>query len=139
MLLAESQIGQREKVGHEDNPRILEYLRCTRLDEQALSDETAWCAAFVCWCLEKSQHKNPRNALARRLLKYGTEVASSDARFGDILVFSRGDDERKGHACFFVRDLGDEYEVLGGNQRNSVCYVNERKRNLLGVSRPVKL
>lgn len=137
MLIAEKEIGQREKPGKEHNPRILEYLRATRLDEQALADETAWCAAFVSWCLEQSGYKNPHYALARNYLKYGDAVDPQHASFGDILVFSRGSNERQGHVCFHVLDIGADIEVLGGNQRNSVRYSHESKADLLGVRRPV--
>lgn len=138
MLTAEKEIGTRETPsGLSDNPRIVEYQRATRIDEQALGDATAWCAAFVSWCLQESGCVNPRYALARNYLKYGTAVA--EPQFGDILVFSRGTNEKQGHVCFYVLDLGADFEVLGGNQRNSVCFGHESKAHLLGVRRPSEL
>lgn len=135
MLIAEKEVGTREtSSGLSDNPRIVEYQRSTRLNEQALGDETAWCAAFVSWCLEHSGCVNPRYALARNYLKYGTEVIVPE--FGDILVFSRGQNAKQGHVCFYVLDLGGDCEVLGGNQRNSVCFGHEAKQDLLGIRRP---
>jgi uncharacterized protein (TIGR02594 family) len=133
MVTAEKEIGVREKFGKENNPRIIEYLRATRLDEQKLADETAWCAAFVSWCLEQSGYSNPRYALARNYLKYGDPVELGAARFGDILVFDHG---KHAHVCFYVVDIGTDIEVLGGNQLNSVRYSHESKQNLLGVRRP---
>jgi uncharacterized protein (TIGR02594 family) len=135
---AEYELGVREVAGDDDNPRIVEYLRCTRLDEQALVDETAWCAAFACWCLEHSGHRNPRYAMAKNFLKYGEFINPEDARFGDILIFRRDKTSSHAHVCFLVLDVGNEYEVLGGNQRNRVCFSTEHKGNLLGVRRPVK-
>jgi uncharacterized protein (TIGR02594 family) len=138
MLTAEKEIGTRETPsGLSDNPRILQYQRATRLDEQALGDETAWCAAFVSFCLQESGCVNPRYALARNYLKYGTAVIVP--QFGDIMVFSRGENEKRGHVCFFVLDLGADFEVLGGNQRQSVCYGHESKATLLGIRRPSEL
>jgi hypothetical protein len=64
-------------------------------------------------------------------------VKPEDAQFGDILVFRRGRDSAHAHVCFYVLDLGADYEVLGGNQRNSVCYSHEHKADLLGIRRPV--
>lgn len=137
MQVAAKEVGQRETHGPTDNPRIIEYQRATRLDEQALCDETAWCAAFVSWCLERAGYKNPRYALARNYLKYGEPV--EEPQFGDILVFRRGSNERHGHVCFYTRDIGADFEVLGGNQRNSVCYGHEAKRDCLGIRRPFQL
>jgi uncharacterized protein (TIGR02594 family) len=137
MRVAADEIGQRERPGAEDNPRIIEYQRATRLDEQALGDATAWCAAFVSWVLEHSGCKNPRYALARNFLKYGDPVEVP--QFGDILVFSRGSNTKQGHVCFFVRDIGTDFEVLGGNQLNSVRFGHEPKANVLGIRRPIGL
>lgn len=137
MRIAEKEVGQRERPGAADNLRIIEYQRATRLDEQALGDETAWCAAFVSFCLEQSGSINPRYALARNFLKYGEIIKPEDARFGDILVFRRGKDSMHGHVCFYVLDLGADYEVLGGNQLNSVRFSHEPKADLLGIRRPV--
>jgi uncharacterized protein (TIGR02594 family) len=137
MLVAEKEIGVREKPGDEDSPRVMEYQRATRLDEQALGDETAWCAAFISWCLEQSGAKNPRFAMAKNYLLYANAVKPEDAQFGDILVFRRGKNSNHAHVCFLVMDLGNEYEVLGGNQLNSVRYSHEHKGDLLGIRRPV--
>lgn len=138
MLTAEKEVGTRETAsGLSDNPRIVEYQRATRLDEQALGDETSWCAAFVSWCLEHGGMKNPRYAMARFYLRYGEPVTVP--QFGDILVFKRGKNTTQGHVCFYVLDLGADFEVLGGNQRNSVCFGHEQKEDLLGIRRPVQL
>lgn len=135
MLIAEKEVGTRETPGGlTDNPRIIEYQKATRIDEQALGDETAWCAAFVSWCLREAGLKNPRYALARNYLKYGTPV--DVPKFGDILVFDHG---KHCHVTFYVLDLGADFEVLGGNQRNSVCYAHESRATLLGVRRPTEL
>lgn len=136
MLIAEKEVGTRETPGGlTDNPRIIEYQKATRIDEQALGDETAWCASWVSWVLQNSGMKNPRYALARNFLKYGTPVEVPE--FGDILVFSRGTG-LQGHVAFFVLDLGADFEILSGNTRNSVCYSHYPKDHLLGIRRPVE-
>ena len=132
MLIAEHEIGVRELPGKADNPRIAEYQRATRLPETALRDETPWCAAFCCWVLEQVKLPNPKYALARRFLGYGDAVTAP--QFGDIAVFSRG--ETSGHVAFFVRDIGGDIELLGGNQANSVRYSHYPKERLLGFRRP---
>lgn len=135
MLVAEKEVGTRETPsGLTNNPRIVEYQRATRLDEPLLRDETPWCAAFVSWCLEHGGCVNPRFAGARKYLSYGVRVDAP--QFGDILVFSRGQNAAEGHVCFYVLDIGGDYEVLGGNQRNSVCFSHESKSHLLDIRRP---
>lgn len=141
MQAAALELGVREKPGKESNPRIEEYFACTRADERALNDDNAWCAAFACFCLQQSGYKNPRYAMARNFVKYGDEVPPAEVQFGDILVFKRGSDARLAHVCFYVRDIGADFEVLGGNSLNSVRYGHESKADLLdhGVRRPVML
>lgn len=131
MLVAEHEIGVREFPGKADNPRIVEYLRATRLSETLMHDETAHCAAFVCWVLEQSKLPNPHYAAARNFAHYGDAVIQPE--FGDILVFTRG---AGGHVAFFVRDIGADFEVLGANQGNAVCYAHYPKERLLAVRRP---
>lgn len=133
MLIAAQEIGVRETPDGSNTPRILEYQRATRLDEQALGDDTAWCAAFVSWCLQEAGFKNPRFALAKNFLKYGEAVTVPE--FGDLMIFDHGAYK---HVAFFVLDIGSDYEVLGGNQHNSVRYGHEHKESLLGIRRPVR-
>lgn len=141
MTIAEQEVGVREQPGGADCARVIEYMRATRLEDKphALHDSTAWCASFVCWCLEQAGYENPRYAMARNFLSYGEIVKPADAQFGDILVFRRGKDSAHAHVCFLVLDIeGVYYEVLGGNQKNSVCYSHECKGDLLGIRRPVQ-
>jgi uncharacterized protein (TIGR02594 family) len=138
MRVAEKEIGVRETPGEDENPRVIEYLKATRLDEQALNEDSSWCSAFVSWCLEQAGYPNPRYAMARNYRFYGERIDKSEARFGDIVIFRRGSNERKGHVGFFVMDLGGDIEILSGNSRNSVRYSHESKDDLIYVQRPVR-
>lgn len=131
MLIAEKEIGVREVAGTRDSFRIKEYQAATHLPEGARKDETAWCACFVSWVLEQADEPNPKYALARNYLHYGVSVMIP--RFGDIAVFTRG--EASGHVGFFVRDVGADIELLGGNQNNSVRYSHYPANRLLGFRR----
>ena len=51
--IAFEEIGTKEILGGQDNPRILEYLSTVKLPkDMAKHDEIAWCAAFVNWSLK---------------------------------------------------------------------------------------
>jgi hypothetical protein len=47
--IATQELGVAEIYGDVHNKRILEYHQATRL--KATTDEVAWCASFVNWCL----------------------------------------------------------------------------------------
>jgi hypothetical protein len=50
-----SQIGVREKTGHNDGVRVEAYLKYV-----GLTKGQPWCASFVCRCMGQSGVKNPR-------------------------------------------------------------------------------
>lgn len=126
--IAEGELGVKEKANG-DNGRILEYHSKTTLS--AKTDATAWCSAFVCWCLEKAGVEHTRSAWARSYLSWG--VALKKPRVGCVCVFSRGDG---GHVGFYVSETADDILVLGGNQSDSVCRAYYSKTRLLGYRWP---
>ena len=132
MKIAEAEEGQSEIVGSEDNPRIVEYHQATTL--KAKDDETAWCASFVCWVLQKAGYKSTRSAWARDYLDYGKYVKTPS--YGCICVFKRN--ETSGHVGFYVGEDKDNILVLGGNQLNAVRTKWYKKSDLLGYRWPVK-
>ena len=134
MSIALGELGVTERPGRADNPRILEYLRATRLTEAAIKDSTNWCSAFVCWVLERAGLRNPGFAMARRYLTYGEPLQTPE--FGCLAIFGRPPDENAGHVTFFVDQLGHDIEGLGGNQRgDSVCFATYPLERLLGYRR----
>lgn len=136
MQIARSLVGTKEIVGPQDNPKIME-MYATVGHDWVEHDETAWCAAFVGFCLEKSGLRSTRALNARSYLNFGTTVELADAKEGDIVVFSRGASEWQGHVGFFVGQTATQIKVLGGNQTNAVTIANYPKTRLLGIRRPV--
>ena len=132
-LKALNEIGVREVSGNAANPRIREYHSST--DLKATSDEVAWCAAFVNWCLKECGKLGTQKANARSFLTWGTEVKENPMK-GDVVVFWRGKkDGWEGHVAFYV-DQDDKYiNVLGGNQGNEVNFTKYKKSQLLGIRR----
>lgn len=132
MTVAHREIGQKEIAGSKHNPRIVKYHSFTTL--KATEDEIAWCASFVCFCLETSGYKSTKNAWARSFLNLGAKLAKG--RYGAICVFSRG--ANSGHVGFYLDETDTQIYVLGGNQGNSVSKAWYNKDRLLGVRWPVE-
>lgn len=137
ITIARSYLGTTELKGSADNPKIMEMYR-TVGHTQVEHDETAWCAAFVGHCLEKAGSISTRKLNARSYLSWGEKVAGPDqAKEGDIIVFTRGANTSQGHVAFFLRTVGAQIEVLGGNQSDGVTVARYAKSRLLGIRRPI--
>lgn len=111
--IAESEIGVKEVVGKQHNPRVLEYHATTG---KFSDDETPWCASFVNWVMQKAGQGGTGSAVALSWKKYGKNLGKP--AYGSIAVFSWGGG--KGHVGFVVGKQGSNILVLGGNQSNAV-------------------
>lgn len=126
--IAYKEKGISEVAGAQDNPRIIEYHKATNLEAEKvkLTDEVAWCASFVSWCLEQAGLKSTDDAWALSYKNYGTKLDIPTK--GCICVFSR---DGGNHVAFFDHQVGDDIYVLGGNQSNMVCIKAYPKSRLL--------
>lgn len=115
--IAMMELGEQEIKGEAHNPRILEYQATTKL--AATTDESPWCAAFVCWCLEKAGIGSTKASNAQSYLKWGQEVTAPYE--GCIVVLRRGKLPWQGHVGFLVKITDKAVFVLGGNQKDMVC------------------
>lgn len=123
--IARREIGVREISGPQHEQRVLEYLAtCESLPAADRGkDETAWCSAFVNWCVEQAGVEGTNSAWARSWndVPWGEEEDRAAPRVGSIVVFRRFNSNTDGgHVGFFVADKGSKVRVLGGNQSNSV-------------------
>ena len=133
--LARSYLGTKEVTGPADNPKIMEMYRTIGQD-WVEHDEMAWCAAFVGHCLETSGIASTQKLNARSYLTWGEKVPSLEqAKEGDVVVLSRGTSGWQGHVAFFLRAVGQQVEVLGGNQGNGVSITRYPKSKILGIRR----
>ena len=130
LVVAEGELGVRELAGGRHTLRILDYLKTAlNLGKWGRNrDETAWCAAFVNWCLEQAGYQGTDHALARSFIHWGSPCG---LRLGAIVVIrnSRHKDVSTGsrvgyHVGFLIRENRYSYRILGGNQGNSVSYRN---------------
>lgn len=128
--IALSQYGTWEWPGAENNPRVLNYFKEIG-QTWVKDDETAWCAAFVNWCLLKSKKPTTGSLAARSFMNYS--VATQNPEVGDIAVFWRGSkDGAEGHVAFYISETPNYVYVLGGNQSDQVNISKYSKANLLG-------
>jgi uncharacterized protein (TIGR02594 family) len=117
LRLAYEEIHVTEISGKEiHNPRIIEYFSTTQ--HKSENDETPWCAAFVSWCFQQSQHTLPElSSWSLAWRNWGTR--SPTPVYGGLAVIDWNG--KNGHIGFTV-GLGksgnqDTIALLGGNQR----------------------
>lgn len=128
MQVARREIGVRETVGSAHNPRIIEYHASTSL--KATTDETAWCASFVNWCLRQAGVTGTNSAAAASFVTWGKEVAAQPGAVCVIYNASAANSSlsRSGnHVGFLVDETSTNYVLLGGNQSDSVKISNFSK------------
>jgi uncharacterized protein (TIGR02594 family) len=117
---------------HYWNPVIVEFFRKIRSTSQG--DTTAWCAAFMNYCLMSAATSRPlpagsapptRSAASRSFRIWGQKTDAPTP--GDIVVFADKGDDAHGHVGFFLAQDDTRVLVLGGNQfdgtpvRHVVC------------------
>lgn len=124
---------------HTDRSRLREFLG---VDPR----QTEWCAAFVNAVLHSAGHSGSESVsefplLARSFLDWGDPVdhKRQTPEPGDVVVFPRGRQSWQGHVGFFVDTVvvdGKLYwQILGGNQKNSVRIDLYDPNRALGVRR----
>jgi uncharacterized protein (TIGR02594 family) len=97
------------------NPVIVAFFEAT--DQKPVGDETAWCAAFLNWCLTRSgRYRGTRSAGSQSFREHGTEIKQPSK--GDLAVFvnTKPGFEAFGHVGILLEERGNRCLVLGGNQ-----------------------
>jgi uncharacterized protein (TIGR02594 family) len=135
MPIALAEEGVKEFTGNGDNPRIVQFLRSTSLSQADYNnDETAWCSAFVNWCVERAGFEGTDSASARSWLNWGKKI--STPRRGCIVVFSRPPNSWEGHVAFYIGETSTHIKVFGGNQTDAVNISKYAKNRLLSYRIP---
>jgi uncharacterized protein (TIGR02594 family) len=128
-------MGTKEVLGSKSNPEILDW--ANDLDIQYPGDDVPWCGLFVAHCVGATlpQEPLPANPLgARQWERFGD---STQPRTGAVMVFWRNSRESgKGHVGFYAGEDDDAYQVLGGNQSNSVSLTWLSKSRFLSAHWP---
>ena len=124
MQYAQMETGQAELDGtSQNNPRIVEYFKTTTYP--ATTDETPWCAAFMCWCHEMASKPHPRSAAAMRWTEWGVKIDKPE--YGCVMIADY--DNGRGHVGFFIGEDDTHYSILGGNQSDKVNTMRWKKTN----------
>lgn len=136
---ARADLGLSEIQGSLHNDRILEMFRAVG-HGWVKDDETAWCAAAMGYWLGRAGHQHTGRLDAQSYKDYGIPIKLSEARPGDIVVWRRGPPGNwQGHVGFYVRQVGDYIETLGGNQKDKVGVnrypINSDRYTLIAVRR----
>lgn len=131
--IAVEELGTKEVVGKLHNEEVLKYF--TQIGHSwVTTDETAWCSAFVNWCLMMAGKDYSKKLNARSWLNMGEEVFTPEQ--GDVCVFWRHKKRSwKGHVGFYAYENETHVFVLSGNQNNMVCIKPYAKSRLLGFRR----
>lgn len=132
LFIAYNELGILEVPGPQSTKRIIEYHSVTSL--KATSDEVAWCASYVGWCLKEAGIKHTGSAAARSYLTWGYEL--KEPIEGCIVIMGRTANPLKGHVGFWIGESDLQVCVLGGNQSNSVCELMFPKGLILGYRWP---
>jgi len=142
MTIAYELLGTKEIVGSKHSATILGWAKELGLADIYTNDELAWCGLFFAYVMMKADRKVVLPTKDKydylRALKYVnmpnvTEVAKGNESVGDILIFQRPEG---GHIGFCVSASDDTFNVLGGNQSNSVSLTNIAKNRLVKCLRP---
>lgn len=135
LQIALGEVGVKEVPGSGNNPKVIEYHSATTL--KAKADAIAWCASFASWVLEMAGIRSTRSAWARDYLNWGVRLSAP--RRGCIVVHERNAPGGDSHVNFFLRDLGDSIECVGGNQSNAVTIARFPKSSILGYRWPASV
>jgi uncharacterized protein (TIGR02594 family) len=118
--IAKGEEGIKEFTDARNNPEVVKYLKsCSKLGASSQrNDETAWCSAFVNWCVEKAGFEGTESAAARSWMNWGKSIAAPTV--GCIVVLRRTSNPAFGHVGFWVKEQDGRVFMLGGNQSDSV-------------------
>jgi len=138
------------------NPQIRKYLdtvqtdpsldkkhRSCKLDPVRKTNSewrmTAWCAAFVNWCLIQAKVAHLGYATAGSWAKFGTPLIHP--AYGCVVVVAPGADtgSTTGHVAFYGGSVGCEVWLLGGNQHRSVSWMRKNAKSVRAYRWPAIL
>lgn len=100
---------------------------------------TAWCAAFVNWCLSQAGAPRLGYATAKSWLDFGTPIPHPVYGCVTVIRPSSSTGSTTGHVAFFVAKVGDRVKLLGGNQGDAVNETLFRETTVLGYRWPTTI
>lgn len=104
------------------NPVIIAFFAATAT-KPTQGDQTAWCAALVCWALQHAGLPQPHNAASAKFRSWDGTTKTDDPQKGDLIVFKSVSDPAHGHVTFFdgfVDSKKTAVWCVGGNQSDAI-------------------
>lgn len=127
--------GTVEMPGAGDSPVILGWAKEVGLDRVYSHDAVPWCGLYLSVVAHRAGKTPPKDPLwALNWSAFGTPQPSNGAMLGDVLTFKR---DGGGHVAMYVGEDVDAFHVLGGNQRDQVCFTRIAKARLHSVARSI--
>ena len=126
--------GTAEVKGSGDCPTIMGWASelGDRVAHGYYADAVPWCGLFMAVCAKRAAKTPPPKPLwALNWSKFGREAGQP--MLGDVLTFVR---PGGGHVGLYVGEDERTYHVLGGNQRDRVCFARIAKQRLNSARRP---
>jgi hypothetical protein len=112
-----SQVGVRERTGHNDGVQVEKYLKFCNLPKGS-----EWCSAFVSWCFDQANIKTLHTGYSpawydkhRLIYKHGWDAPTQQPQHGDLVLYYVNYKGRIGHVGFFDK-YGEKYcNTVEGN------------------------
>lgn len=128
-------LGTREMAGSANNTVILDWAK--DLNIRYAGDEVPWCGLFVGHCIDftlPTEVVPGGLLLAREWERFGV---ATTPRYGAVMVFWRDSlQSGLGHVGFYLGESAEAFQVVGGNQSNTVSRIWMPRAQLLAVRWP---
>ena len=97
---------------------------------------TAWCAAFVNWCLKQAGSPHLGYATADAWLRFGTPLPGPVYGCVTIIPPSSATGSTTGHVAFYETSKAGNVVLVGGNQGDKVSRMEAQADRILGYRWP---
>ncbi|MBA3352220.1 MAG: TIGR02594 family protein [Blastocatellia bacterium] len=132
---AKRHIGLKEGPGNKNNPILLDW--ANNLDISYPSDDIAWCGLFVAHCMKVGAPLDPQDFNRLGARAWGAYGRSSPAIFGAVVTFWRvSRNGWQGHVGILVGEDETAWQIIGGNQSDSVSLIRMAKDRALDFRFP---
>jgi uncharacterized protein (TIGR02594 family) len=129
-----SHYGVLEAIGADNNVDITAWAKELGGYESKsyTTDSIPWCGLFMAICAKRSGYTPPKDFLgAKYWVNFG--VKSLKPALGDVLVFTRNGGN---HVAMYISEDAANFQILGGNQSDTVKIINYPKSSLIAARTP---
>lgn len=137
LAIGRSLIGTDEAAGRANNLTIMAW--ADELDQWYPDDATPWCGLFVAHCMAKGAPGTPQDFNRLGARAWGAYGDPAEAWLGAIVTMWRTHPTRSwnGHVGLLVAQSETHFEVLGGNQSDSVNIKRFPRDRVLNLRGPI--